>query len=64
MISKLKKVQESTIAKTVLSTIAVSALVTTTLVFPSLPYIINLFAKDATQKDMLKRFSANLINKI
>ena len=57
---KLEKVQESTLAKTVFATLAVSALVTTLLVFPSFGYIIKYFSEDEKRRFYTKRIFRRL----
>ncbi len=57
---ELKKIQQSTITKTILVTLGATALVTTSVVFPSLPYIISLFANDQKQKRYVKKIFRKL----
>lgn len=51
----LEKIQESTITKTIFATIAVSALVTTMLVFPSFGHIVRYFSKNQKQDKYVRK---------
>lgn len=55
MRTKLKRIDNSTLAKSIFATLAVSALFGTILVFPSLGYIIKYFADDKKKHDYVKR---------
>ncbi|MEX2028069.1 MAG: hypothetical protein WD988_01040 [Candidatus Curtissbacteria bacterium] len=57
---KLKRVEDSTLAKSVFATLAVSALFGAILVFPSVGYIIKYFADDKKKQDYVKRIIRRL----
>lgn len=57
---QLEKLQESTLAKTVFATLAVSAVVAGLVVFPSLGYIIKFFAQDKKQQYYVKKIFRRL----
>lgn len=59
---KLEEIQQTTLTKTIFATLALSALVGTMLIFPSLGYIINQFSKSKKQQEYVKRIFRKLKN--
>ena len=57
---KLEKIEQSTLAKTIFATLAISAVVGAMVIFPSFGYIVKYFTNDKKHKDYVKRIFRRL----